>query len=489
MTNWGFLMTQFVLALLLALFPTFLSAQAPRDVVARAVQAMGGETALRGLRNKTVDFYSTNFQLGQEETPLSPPRATVSYGKIITDYAGNRQLTTQEARVLTGAINRQRRIVANGIGMTEFNGTPNVDAPAAVNAAVRGMALQPERFLLTALDNPSGLSALTARSFRGETMTGVRYAIAPDTMNLWFDRPTGMLVLSEAVTDDGVLGDRRTLTWYTRWQDASGVQLPRQVDTEVNGRVLSHNVVGALTINQSLDEAGFTIPDSLAQRAQRGPAPAPVMTVTLAELAPGIWRAEGGTHHSLVVDQGTTLLVVEGPLSSARSNAVLDTLRSRFPNKRVSGVVATHHHWDHSGGLRAYMARGIPVIAHPRNVAFARTVGSATKTVARDAISRGTAAPALRSTGDSLSIGSGASRVILLPIASDHVEGILAAWIPSAGIVFTSDILSPQPNQALPAPGSRELVTFAQARGISPSKYVGGHGVVVDWSAVQAAAR
>ena len=211
--------------------------------------------------------------------------------------------------------------------------------------------------------------------------------------------------------------------------------------------------------------------------------------MTLVELAPGIWRAEGGTHHSLVVDQGTGLLVVEGPQSAARSNAVLDTLRSRFAGKRVTGVVATHHHWDHSGGLRAYMARGIPVIAHPRNVAFAREVGSARKTVAPDAISRGTAAPAPRSTGDSLSLGSGASQVILLPIASDHVEGILAAWVPSAGIVFTSDILSPQPNQPLAAPGSRELVTFARYKGISPTRYVGGHGVVVDWSAVEAAAR
>ena len=67
-------------------------------------------------------------------------------------------------------------------------------------------------------------------------MNGVRYAIGADTMNLWFDRPTGLLVVTESVTDDGVLGDRRTLTWYTRWQDAGGVQLPRQVDTEVNGR-------------------------------------------------------------------------------------------------------------------------------------------------------------------------------------------------------------------------------------------------------------
>jgi hypothetical protein len=162
-------MSRSILLLGILLVPALLPAQAPRDIVSRAVQAMGGEAAVRGLRNKTVDFYSSNFQLGQEETPLSPPRATVSYGRIITDYAGNRQLTTQEARVLTGAVNKQRRIVANGIGMTELNGTPNVDAPAGVNAALRGIALQPERVLLTALDNPAGLSALAPRTFpRGD---------------------------------------------------------------------------------------------------------------------------------------------------------------------------------------------------------------------------------------------------------------------------------------------------------------------------------
>jgi glyoxylase-like metal-dependent hydrolase (beta-lactamase superfamily II) len=135
------------------------------------------------------------------------------------------------------------------------------------------------------------------------------------------------------------------------------------------------------------------------------------------------------------------------------------------------------------------MARGIPIIAHPRNLAFVREVGAARKTVARDAISRGLPAPTPRSSGDSLSIGAGTARVILFPIATDHVEGILAAWVPAAGIVFTADILSPAQNQPLPRPGSLELVTFARNRGIAPSKYVGAHGVVVDWSAVEAAAR
>jgi glyoxylase-like metal-dependent hydrolase (beta-lactamase superfamily II) len=211
--------------------------------------------------------------------------------------------------------------------------------------------------------------------------------------------------------------------------------------------------------------------------------------VTVVNLAPGVWRAEGGTHHSLVVEQGNGLLVIEGPQSAVRTNAVLDTLRARFPGKAVTGVVMTHHHYDHSGGIRAYQARGIRVIGHYRNGAFARKVGTAPKTVAPDRIARGAAAPPFVPVRESLSLGTGAGRVVLYPLASTHAEGLLGAWVPSAGIVFTSDVVSPAANQAPPRLGSSELVAFARAVGITPSKYAGGHGVVIDWSALEAAAR
>ena len=482
-----------LLVALIGLSPSFAHAQArtptPASLIDRALQAMGGETAVRGLRNKAVDFNSASFALGQEETPLSPPRATLSYGRIVTDYAGQRQLITQELRLVSGAVNRQRRVVTATMGLTDNNGTLNMDQPGAVAAVQRGMTLQPERVLLSAKDNSGSLTALRPAGFRGEQLDGVRYAVGADTMNLWFDRPTGRLVVSETLTDDGVLGDRRTLTWYTRWQDAGGVWLPRQVDTEVNGRILSHNVAGAIAINQSLDETGFAIPDSMAARAPRGPATPPAITVNLVQLAPSVWRAEGGSHHSLVIEQGQSLLVVEGPQTAARTKAVLDTLRSRMSGRSVAAVVATHHHHDHSGGLREYLAQGIPVIAHARNVSFVQSVGAARKTVAPDALSQGRRPPAVRSVTDTLVLGSGEGQVVLYPIESAHVEGILAAWVPSAGIVFTSDILSPVANQPLARPGSLELVAFARLNGINPRQYVGGHGVVVEWSAVEAAAR
>lgn len=475
---------------LVTLVPSGLPAQARSAdaIIARAVEAIGGAEALRGLRNKNVEFLSASFGLGQEETPLSPARASVLSGRILTDYSGTRQLTNAEIRTPIGQVIRQRRVAMTTMSMLESNGVLQMDGPAIPSGLARNLSLQPERMLLSALEHRIA-TVLPPRTFRGEVMDGTRLLLGPDTVNLWFDRITGLPVVSETVTDDPVLGDRRTLTWYTRWQDAGGLKLPRQVDTEVNGRLLSHNLATSAAINQVIDESQFAIPDSMARRAPPIPAGPPAVTVTLVELAPGVWRAEGGSHHSLVVEQGQGLLVIEAPLNTARSNAVLDTLRSRFPRRPVTAVVATHHHHDHSGGLRGYMARGIRVIAHQRNVDFVRGIATARKTKAPDRLSRVGAVPTVSAVRDSLALGTGAGRVVLYPLPSIHGEGILAAWVPSAGIVFTSDVLTAQPNQP-PAPiGSRELVAMARTVGIAPRRYAGGHGAVVEWSALEGAGR
>ena len=479
------------LLFLLAITSTGLSAQTPaaQALIARAARAMGGAGALDLLRSKTVEFNSAAFGVGQEETFLSPARATISFGRIVMDYAGTRQLTTQEARAVNGTVSRQRRVTLSTMSMFENNGALTMDGAGVSAGLERALSLQLERILLAAVNQGSSATLLPSRMLRGEAVSGIRMPLGPDTVSLWFDRTTGLPLASETVTDDGVLGDRRTLTWYTRWQDAGGLSLPRQIDVEVNGRLQSHTVLTSAAINQSLDQALFVIPDSMVARAPRPPAAPPAIGVTLVNLAPGVWRAEGGTHFSLVVEQGPGLLVVEAPQSSARSSAVLDTQRTRFPGRTVTGVVLTHHHWDHSGGIRGYMARGIRVIAHHRNAGFIRGIAAARKTVAPDRLSRGAPVPAVVSVRDSLVLGTGAGRVVLYPLASVHAEGLLAAWLPSAGVVFTSDVVSPAANVAPPRLGSAELVAFAKALGLAPTKYVGGHGLVIDWSALESAAR
>jgi glyoxylase-like metal-dependent hydrolase (beta-lactamase superfamily II) len=457
-------------------------------LIARAARAMGGAAALDSVRSRRVEFNLVAFGLGQEETYLSQPRATLSYGSTLSDYAGARQITSQEVRQVGGAVTRQRRVILPAMSMLEQNGALSMD-PATVSAGVpRAQSLQIERIMVAAVHHGSSALPLPPRTLRGEPADGIRMPLGPDTVNLFFSRSTGLPMTTETLADDGVLGDRRTVTWYSRWQDAGGLKLPRQIDVEINGRLQSQTVLTSVVVNPELDPAQFAIPDSMAARAPR-PVAARPLAVLLVNLAPGIWRAEGGTHHSLVVEQGSTLLLIEGPQSSARTYAVLDTLRSRFPSKPVYGVVMTHHHHDHSGGIRAYLARGIRVIAHERNARFVAGIASARKTVAPDRLSRSPGAPPVVPVRDSLVLGSGPGKVVLYPLASIHAGGLLAAWVPAAGVVFTSDVVSPAANAAPPRQGSGELVAFAKAVGIAPARYAAGHGVVVDWSVLEAAAR
>ncbi|MGH7560799.1 MAG: MBL fold metallo-hydrolase [Gemmatimonadales bacterium] len=463
---------------------------APRELVRRAVESMGGEAALRGLRSTTIDVQNAGFGLGQEETPESPARAGLSFGRIHTEWPGPRRVTTFETRPLTGAIGRQRQVIRDSIGVNETNGQFAPVGPGAVAQALNGMQNVPERLLLRALDAPSALRPLPVRRVRGELVDGARFIQGPDTLSLYFDRGNGHLIAMERVTDDPVLGDRRTLTLYTRWQDAGGLKLPRQIDVFVNDRLNQASSVGSAVVNQPIADSLWVVPDSVAARAQKATSAVAPVSVTLNELAPGIWRAEGGTHFSLVVDQGSSLLVVEAPLGRPRFAAVLDTLRSRFPRKPVGTVVSTHHHWDHSGGVRTALAAGLPVVVHARNAGFVRGVAAARKTTAPDALSRTPRGAVVRSVTDSLSIGTGLSRVVLLHLPSAHADGILAAWVPAARILFVSDVLSP-PAQAGQAParaGSIELVALARAHGLNVDRVVGGHGGIAAWADVERAA-
>lgn len=459
---------------------------APREIVARAVAAMGGEQALRGIRAVTTEFYGVTFALGQEETPGSPARVTATVARILADYAGGRRLSTLESRTVQGQVIRQRRVIQGDLGMVETDGRPAAAQPALVRTEQGSLRRPAERLLLAALDNPAALRPLAPKPWRGEPMDGVRYAAGPDTLDLWFDRRSGLLTVTETLSDDPILGDRRTVAWFTRWQPAGGVRFARQYDVEVNGRLQTHSVFTAVTVNPETPDSLFAIPDSIRSQAQPGSTPPPRMSVTLVELAPGVWRAEGGSHFSLVVDQGARLLVVEAPLGAARFGAVLDTLRSRFPGKPVGLVVMTHHHWDHSGGIRAALAAGLPVAAHARNARFVREVAAARHTLEPDPLSRTPRAPALRAVEDSLVLGDGATRVVVYTLPTAHTEGMLAAYVPAARLLFVSDVLSPAATLA-PA-GSAELAAFARARGLEIGRVAGGHGGVAEWADVARAA-
>ena len=94
--------------------------------------------------------------------------------------------------------------------------------------------------------------------------------------------------------------------------------------------------------------------------------PAFVERVAVERAADGVWLLGGGSHNSVLIEMRDHSILVEAPLYDGRSLAVLAEAQRLAPGKPVRYVINSHHHFDHSGGLRAAVAAGATLVVSER---------------------------------------------------------------------------------------------------------------------------
>ena len=192
------------------------------------------------------------------------------------------------------------------------------------------------------------------------------------------------------------------------------------------------------------------------------PVPAPVQaaaTVPVAvqstKLADGVWHVTGGSHHSLVVGFKDYIAVVEAPLSEERSLAVIAEAKKLVPNKPIKYVISTHHHFDHSGGLRTYVAEGATVVTHDSNRGFFEKTFQAPATIAPDALSKAPKPATIQGVTDTekFELTDGKQTIDVYSTPGDtHTDEMLVAYLPASKILVEGDSYSPQDPKAKPSP-------------------------------------
>jgi glyoxylase-like metal-dependent hydrolase (beta-lactamase superfamily II) len=192
-------------------------------------------------------------------------------------------------------------------------------------------------------------------------------------------------------------------------------------------------------------------------------ATAPPVTVEVSELAPGVWRL-GGTHNSVAVEFADFVTVVEAPLNEARSIAVIDAVTKLLPNKPIKYVVNTHHHFDHSGGLRTYMAQGTTLVTAEANRDFYQNVMFAplSRTLQPDRLSMyypnftTSRRPApIETVGQKYVISDGVKTMEIHPVlGGNHAAGMLVVYLPREKMLINADLYGPPAPNAAPAPAS-----------------------------------
>ncbi|MBF5041699.1 MBL fold metallo-hydrolase [Aggregicoccus sp. 17bor-14] len=479
----------------------------PRAPLEEAARAMGGLERLRALRALRLEGIGHRVLLEQSERPEGPWAVMYEQRVELRDLAQGRVREETEQR--SGAVGLPAwtkgpvSIMADGVAAMERGGQRGPAGATQLAEAQERLALSPERVLLTALDAKDLAKGadeplqgvphhvLTFTWERGTEKVPVRLYLNANT-----HLPTAVETLDAFPADPfwSVWGDVRTRTLFSQWSLLPGGLLyPQQLDVERNGvpsRSLSYT---AVQVDPALEASAFALAPELrpafeARRAQT------LDTMPLgnprsppAELAPGVVQLPGAWNVALVA-QEDGVVVLEAPLASGYSAKVLEEAARRFPGKRVKAVVSTSDAWPHIGGLREYVARGVPVYLLDLNRSIVQRLLLAPHTRVPDALQRTLRRADLRIVSAKTSLGSGPNRLELFPIRSESGERMLMAWLPGQRLLYGSDLVQRGPEGGFFAPQYLAELSDAAAReGVKPERVFAMHTGAIPWTEVVAA--
>ena len=277
----------------------------------------------------------------------------------------------------------------------------------------------------------------------------------------------------ETLVANPLLGDVRRVVRYSGYRDFGGLQFPSLISEYEGDDAVFALAVTDVQINPAV--ADIQVPDNV--RAYRLPAP----VVTLQRIAAGVYWVTGSTHHSMAVDMGKFLVMVEAPLDETHSAAAIAGIKHLLPGKPIRYVINTHLHSDHSGGLRTYVAEGAVVVTRTVNQAYYERAWAAPRTLEPDRLLRSGKRAKFMPVDDHAEIRGTNGRLIDLYHlqGNPHNDEMLVAWLSTDRILFESDMLNGVSYSAPVAHPSPVLVNFyanLQRLKLQPLQIIGGHG-------------
>jgi hypothetical protein len=476
---------------------------APRALVTRAIDTVGGEAALKGITSLQIEAIGHEYYIDQSERPEGPFVVSYLQTSEKRDVAGGRsRLEAQQRSILAPDWAGAGAVTIVDADAAAFSRGDRF-APAGRQAFDDGrerIELAPERLLLTALAAPDLAAAPDVR-IHGISQRVVTFGWRGRRARLMLDSgdfvPTALEMSSEDTF--GIWGTVRQTTYYSLWTlIAGGVRYPSQMDRDWNGVSKSSASIVKIAVNPAIEESAFKIPDEV----KKAFAAAPVTGLAMLKLDTDKQRVViapdsgggleivqyGGNFNVGVIRQPDGLVVLEAPIGSQYSVQVLDELAKRYPGARVKALVTTSDAWPHLGGVREYIARGIPVYGLDLNQPILERLLKANYAAKPDALARTPKPARFTWVSAKTAIGTGNTRMELYPVRGENGERMMIAYFPALKVLYTSDEIQRQRNGSFFMPEFLlEVRDSIQREHLEVDRVFGMHIGSIAWPEIEAA--
>ncbi|MGH9785434.1 MAG: MBL fold metallo-hydrolase [Terriglobia bacterium] len=479
-------------------------AQGGGDLVQQAVAAQGGAAALRGLKGLAIQGDARFWEPGQTFAPGGEPRFLGDATFAVTwDLAAGRARLAwdRDQQYPPPAIKmKYTETLLPTLGfVTDDKGMSLPMSGIRVAAQGRELARSSPWLLVKALDESSKVRPAGTQRLGGQTLPAVTYADGGATLTILFDGRTHLPAAIRTRDDDNIHGDSNYDLVLADWKAVGGAQVAHSLSYRVNDVEVAKLTYRNVTANPTMAADTFAVPDSVRGKT-KPPATGTVpyqwvlrrifLTrfadtdniifpdgggLKLVELTPNVQHVQGGGANNLIIAMKDHLVIFDAPYGELQSRWVIDAAKAKYPGKPIRYLVLTHHHMDHTGGMRTYVAEGAKVIVPSGAKAYFEMDAKAPHTVVPDELQRRPRTAEVQEVRDQLTLKDEVSEVRLYNIPNPHVQGYLLAHVVTGNLVYVTDLISPRG----PIARNENTVPVGDALrkyGITGATIVGGHG-------------
>ena len=297
----------------------------------------------------------------------------------------------------------------------------------------------------------------------------------------------------ETRVDGGFTGDTLIEGIYSGYKDFGGVKFPMHIVQRQGGYAVLDLTVDGVEPNSSAALEFQGNPQRGGGAGGRGAEAPGAARIQSEKIGNGVWIISYGNERSAAVEFKDHVIIVEAPGGDDQSLATIAEVKRILPNKPIKYVVNSHHHSDHAGGIRAYVAEGIPIITHESHKRYyEQEIFKNPHTLNPDRLARMPRAPVIETVKDKRVLTDGDMTLELYLVRGNlHAEGMLMAYVPKEKLLIQADLFVERPGAPpLPAPSpfTTNLVENVQRLKLDVQRVVHIHGGVDSWSEIVKAA-